>query len=166
MQPNRQKALELFDKAIETENEGIKFYEEVAAKVQDAKVRELFQTLAKAEHSHVSLIEGAKKDVKDLYSSHIWIGDFAGDIGKEIESIGRQTFPKLNDEIISAGALDALNLGIRVEKDSIAFYSNARDKITAPGVASLFSSLVHFETEHLLFLELLEKDIKRSTKPV
>ena len=164
MQPNREKALELFDKAIETENEGIKFYEEAAAKVQDAKAREIFQRLAKAEHSHVNLIEDAKKDVKDLYSSHIWIGDFAGDIGKEIETIGRQNFPKLKGEIISASALDALNMGIKVEKDSIAFYSNAKAKITAPGVASLFSSLIHFETEHLLFLELLVKDIKPSTK--
>ncbi|GAH44964.1 unnamed protein product, partial [marine sediment metagenome] len=81
-------------------------------------------------------------------------GDFVGEIGKEIEAIGRQYIPKLTDEIISASALDALNRGIKVEEDSIAFYSDAKTKVTDPGVANLFNILLLSERAHLLLFEL------------
>jgi rubrerythrin len=164
MQPHREEALKLFDKAMETENEGIKFYEEAAAKVQNAKAREIYLSLAEGERSHLHLIEGAKKDTRDLYSNHAWTGDFTGEIGKEIEAIGRQHLPELKGDIVSASAFDAVNMGIKVEQESIAFYSAAKDKISAPGVANLFSHLYHFETVHLLFLELLIKDFKPGAK--
>lgn len=164
MQPHREEALELFNKAMETETEGIKFYEEVAGKVQDVKAREIFQMLAKSEHRHVSLIEEAREGVRGMYSSDAWTGDFVSGVGKEIEAIGRFYLPKLKDGIIYASAFDALNLGIKVEQASIDFYSAAKTKVTAPGVANLFSTLSNFETVHLLLLELLVKDIKPGAK--
>ncbi len=154
MQPDREKALELFDKAIETEGEGIKVFEEIAAKTQDVKAREIFQMLAKAERRHLSLIENTKEDVRNTYSSYAWKGDFISEIGKEIEAIGRQYLPKLTDEIVSASALDAINIGIKVEQGSIAFYSDAKTKVTNPEVANLFNILLLSERAHLLLLEL------------
>jgi len=159
MKPSEEAALELFDKAMETEREGIEVYEEAAAKAQDVKAREIFQMLAEAERRHLSIIEITKEDVRHTYSSHAWKGDFVGEIGKEIEAIGRQYLPKSTDEIISASALDALNMGTKVEQDSIAFYSDAKTKVTAPGVANLFNILLLSERAHLLLFELLVKDI-------
>ena len=154
MKPSEKAALEVFDKAMETEREGIKVYEEAAAKAQDVKAREIFQMLAKAERSHLSLIELTKKDVGHTYSSYAWKGDFVSEIGKEIEAIGRQYLPKSTDEIVSASALDAINMGINVEQASIAFYSDANAKAIDPGVANLFNVLLASERMHLLFLEL------------
>ncbi|MFC1984573.1 ferritin family protein [Chloroflexota bacterium] len=154
MKPGEEAALEIFDKAMETEREGIKVYEEAAAKAQDVKAREIFQMLAKAECRHLSIIELTKEDVRRTYSSHTWKGDFVSEIGKEIEAIGRQYLPKSTDEIVSASALDAINMGMKVEQDSITFYSNAKTKVTDPGVANLFNILLASERVHLLFLEL------------
>ena len=154
MKPSEEAALELFDKAMETEREGIKVYEEAAAKAQDVKAREIFQMLAEAERKHLSIIEITKEDVRQTYSSHTWKGDFVSEIGKEIEAIGRQYLPKSTDEIVSAGALDSINMGIKVEEDSIAFYSDAKTKVADPGVANLFNILLASERVHLLFLEL------------
>jgi len=154
MQPGIETALELFSKAMETEREGIKFYEEAAAKAQDVKAREIFQMLAEAERRHLSIIEITKEDIRKTYSSHAWKGDFISEIGKEIEAIGRQYIPKSTDETVSASVLDALNIGIKVEQDSIAFYSDAKTKVTDPGVASLFNILLLSERAHLLLLEL------------
>ena len=154
MKPSEEAALEIFDKAMETEREGIKVYEEAAAKAQDVKAREIFQMLAEAEHRHLSIIELTKEDVRHTYSSHTWKGDFVSEIGKEIEAIGRQYIPKSTDEIVSASALDAINMGIKVEEDSIAFYSDAKAKGIDPGVANLFNILLASERAHLLFLEL------------
>ncbi len=154
MKPSEEKALELFDKAMETESEGIEVYEEAAAKAQDVKAREIFQMLAEAERRHLSLIENTKEAVRNTYSSYVWKGNFISEIGKEIEAIGRQYLPKLTDEIVSASALDAINIGIKVEQASIAFYSDAKTKVTDPGVANLFNILLASERVHLLFLEL------------
>ena len=159
MKPSEEKALELFDKAMETESEGIKVYEEAAAKAQDVKAREIFQMLAEAERRHLSIIEITKEDVRKTYSAHAWKGDFISEVGKEIEAIGRQYLPKLTDEIVSASALDALNMGIKVEQTSIAFYSDAKTKITDPSVASLFNILLRSERAHLSLLELNKNDI-------
>jgi len=159
MKPGRETALELFDKAMVTEREGIKVYEEAAAKAQDIKVREIFQMLAEAERKHLSDIEKAKEADRHLYSSHDWKGDFVSEIGKEIEAIGRQYLPKSTDEIVSASALDAINMGIKLEQDSIAFYTDAKTKVTDPGVASLFSSLRTTERVHLFLLELVKDRI-------
>jgi len=154
MKPGEEAALELFSKAMETEREGIKFYEEAAAKAQDVKAREIFQMLAEAECRHLSIIEITKEDVRKTYSAHAWKGDFISEVGKEIEAIGRQYLPKLTDEIVSASALDAINTGIKVEQDSIAFYSDAKTKVADPGVANLFNILLLSERAHLLLLEL------------
>ena len=159
MQPDREKQLGVFDKAMETESEGIKVYEEAAAKAEDIKVREIFQMLAEAERRHLDIIEITKKDVRNLYSSHAWKGDFISEIGKEIEAIGRQYIPKLTDEVVSASALDAINIGIKVEQDSIAFYSAAKTKVTNPEVANLFNTLLLSERTHLLLLELNRSSI-------
>ena len=165
MQSRRETALEIFDKAMETEREGIKVYEEAAAKVQDVKARAIFRMLAKAEHEHLSNIGKIKEDDRYVYSSYAWKGDFVSEIGKEIEAIGRQHLPKSTDEIISVSALDAINRGIKLEEDSIAFYSDAKTKLTDPGAATLFGILLTTERVHLFLLEL-EKDIIAGIKRI
>ncbi len=164
MQPDREKSLELFDKAMETESEGIKVYEEAAAKAQDVKAREIFQMLTEAERDHYSLIENTKESVRNSYSSHAWKGDFILKIGKQIEAIGRQYLPKFTDEIVSASALDAINMGIKVEQDSIAFYYYAKTKVTDPAVFNLYNILLTSESVHLFLLELLQRDIITGAK--
>ena len=155
MQSGKETALELFDKAMETEREGIKFYEKAAAKAQDVKAREIFQMLAESERRHINIIEITKESVRTSYSAYDWKGsDVVSEIGKEIEVIGRQYIPKSADEVVSASELDAINTGIEVEQASITFYSDAKAKVTNPGVANLFNILLASERVHLLFLEL------------
>ena len=120
--------------------------------------------LAKAERRHLSIIEITKEDVRHTYSSYTWKdGGFVSEVGKEIEAIGRQYLPKSTDEIISASALDAINTGIKVEEDSIAFYSDAKTKLTDPGAATFFGLLLTIERVHLFLFEL-EKDIITGAK--
>ena len=157
MKRRTEELLTLFDKAMETESEGIKFYEEAAAKSQDAKARDIFQMLARAEHNHYSFIEDAKESVGKIYS-HDWKGNFISDIAKEIEAIGRQYIPALKTETISANALEAINMGIKLEQDSIAFYSYAKTRVTEPAVFNMYNLLLTAETTHLLFLDLAKGD--------
>ena len=154
MQPSDKETIQIFDKAMETEREGIDVYEEAAAKTQDTKAREIFQMLAETERDHLNIIAITKEEVRHTYSDYKWKGSFVPKVGKEIEAIGRQYIPRLVDETISASALDAINIGMKVEENSIAFYSDAKGRVTDPGVANLFNILLASERKHLLLLEL------------
>lgn len=147
-------AMRILDRAVETEREGIRLYEGAAATVQDAKAKELLLMLANAERHHIRAIEETRKDVQYTYSTHAWKGDFSSELGDEIEAIGRQYLPKSTDEMISASALDAIDAGIKLERDSIAFYLDAQDRVSNTGLAYLFNLLLSKERLHLLLLEL------------
>ncbi|MFC1899838.1 ferritin family protein [Chloroflexota bacterium] len=154
MKQSEQSILDIFDHAMQTESEGIRVYEDAIAKAQDDKAKEIFQMLATAEHRHLSLIKATREEVKATYTTHLWKGDFISDIGKEIETIGRLYIPKITEETISAGELDAIDMGIKVEQASIDFYTDAKNKMEDPGVANLFNILVGAERMHLLLLEM------------
>ncbi len=146
--------LRILDQAIETEREGIRIYEGAAGVVEDAKAKELFDMLADAERHHILALEETKRDISYFYSSHAWKGDFSSELGDEIEAIGRQYLPRSSDEIVSASALDAIDAGIKVERDSIAFYSDAQSRVTNTGLGYLFKLLTTKERTHLFLLEL------------
>ena len=153
-----EKAVELLDQAMETEREGLKAYEEAASKARDPEAKKIFEMLAEAEREHIRVIQDAKEADKYTYASHDWKGQFVSEIGKEIEAIGRQDIPIATDEAASATALEAINMGIKMEQTSIAFYADAQTKVSDLGVANLFGSLLSTERIHLFLLEL-RKDI-------
>lgn len=153
MSSDIEKAVALFDKAIETEQEGIKVYTEAAAKVKDTRAKEIFKLLAEAERGHVRQIQNAKAADIETYSSYDWKGSFVTKVNKEIEDIGRLKVPKVTDEVADATALDAINIGIQLEKDAIEFYTNAREQVSDIGVGNLFASILSTERVHLFLLE-------------
>jgi rubrerythrin len=152
----------LYDKAMETERDGMKFYEEAAAKVKDPEAKAIFKMLAAAERGHLKQIEGAKAATIRTYSTHDWKGGFVAELGKEIEAIGRLELPKITDKTESATVLDAVNTGIKLEEASIAFYTNARAQVSDIGVGNLFGSLVLTERVHLFLLQVQKDAITKA----
>ena len=148
------KASAIFDKALETEREGCRIYTEAAAKVKDPGAKEIFEILAKAEAGHIKQIEEAKGADLSIYSSREWKGNFSTELAKEIENIGRLVVPKLTDEVADATALEAVDIGIELEKAGIEFYSNAREQLSDIGAGNFFGSLLATERTHLLLLEM------------
>ena len=57
-----------------------------------------------------------------------------------------------------------VRMGIKVEQDSIDFYSDAKTKVTDPAVFNLYNVLLTSEDVHLFLLELLERDIISGSK--
>ena len=148
------KASAIFDKALETEKEGLRVYKEAASKVKDAGAKEIFQMLARAEAIHIKQIEEARGADLSIYSSREWKGNFNAELSKEIENIGRLIVPKITDEAVDATALEAIDIGIKLEKAGIEFYSNARDQLSDVGAGNFFGSLLATERTHLLLLEM------------
>jgi rubrerythrin len=148
------KASAIFDKALETEKEGLRIYKEAAEKVKDEGAKEIFTILAKAEAGHVKQIEEAKGADLSIYASREWKGNFSAELAKDIENVGRLVVPKLTDEVADATALEAVDIGIKLEKAGIEFYSRARDQLNDIGAANFFGSLLATERTHLLLLEM------------
>lgn len=148
------KASAIFDKALETEKEGLRIYKEAASKVKDEGAKEIFTILAKAEAGHIKQIEEAKGADLAIYSSREWKGKFSAELAKDIENVGRLVVPKLTDEVADATALEAIDIGIKLEKAGIEFYSRARDQLSDIGAGNFFGSLLATERTHLLLLEM------------
>ena len=154
MSSDLERASAILDKAIETEQEGLRVYEEAAAKVKDAEAKEIFEMLARAERGHIKMIEEVKAGDTAVYSKHEWKGNFKTEITQEIEKIGRLVLPEVANKAVDATALEAIDIGIKLEKVSIEFYTNAREQISEIGAGNLFGMLISAERTHLFFLEM------------
>jgi rubrerythrin len=154
MTSDLEKATAILDKAIETDQEGLRVYEEAAAKVKDAEAKEIFEMLARAERGHIKMIEDVKAGDMAVWSSHDWKGNFKSEITEEIEKIGRLVVPEVGDDKVDATALESIDIGIKLEKDAIEFYSNAREQISEIGAGNFFGMLISTERTHLFFLEM------------
>jgi len=144
----------ILDKAIETEQEGLKVYEEAIGKVKDPEAKEIFEMLARAERGHIKMIQEVKDADAEVYSRHDWQGNFKTEITQEIERIGRLVVPEVGDKAVDATALEAIDIGLKLEKAAIEFYTNAREQISEIGVGNLFGMLISAERTHLFFLEM------------
>jgi rubrerythrin len=154
MSSDLEKVRAILDKAIETEQEGLKVYEEAIAKVKDPEAKEIFELLARAERGHIEMIEEVKAAEIATYSNHEWQGNFKTEITREIEEIGRLVVPEIGDKAVDATALEAIDIGIELEKKSIEFYTNAREQISELGTGNLFGMLISAERTHQFFLEI------------
>ncbi len=154
MSSDIEKATAIFDRALETELEGLRVYEEAEAKVTDPGAKEIFALLARAERGHVAQIEEAKGADLSIFAKRDWKGNFTAEFDKEFASIGRLVVPEVPDEAVDMTALEAIDTGIKLEKAAIEFYSNAREQVSDVGVGNFFGSLLATERMHLVLLEL------------
>jgi len=107
-------AKEAFKVAHKLESEGISFYKKVINMVKDPKVKEVLLYLLGEEEDHLQLFEQMveREDPEAL--------DDSGDDILDILDTGVFTFPK--DEALTTDLDRALQLGINIEKRSLAFY--------------------------------------------
>ncbi len=144
----------ILDRAIETEQEGLRVYEEAIAKVKDPEAKEIFEMLAKAERGHIKMIQEVKDADAEVYAKHDWQGNFKTEITEEIERIGRLVVPEVGDKAVDATALEAIDIGLKLEKAAIEFYTHAREQVSEIGAGNLFGMLISAERTHMFFLEM------------
>ncbi|KYK34447.1 MAG: ferritin family protein [Theionarchaea archaeon] len=119
--------------ALELERKGFTFYSEAAKKTENETGKKMFSQLAKEEEEHIGKI---KKMFSNLYPQN-----------------NHKEIPLFNAEISEySGEIDAIRIGIDMEKKSIEFYKNR----AKGNLKSLFNELIEFEKEHL---ELLQAEL-------
>ncbi len=145
---------EAFKVAINLEREGLKFYTGVAKNTKDEKRRRVFLKLAEDEKVHLELFKKLDEESP------------SGPVGrpKEIDDeiltylnslIDTGVFKRAKErprDLKSLKDVDALQVGIQAEKDSILFYQEAHKNSVTPSGKKAFKRLIGEEKKHLIIL--------------
>jgi len=133
---------EVLDFAIKGEIESAKFYKGLAAKMEKAWMREVFEHFAKEEEGHQKKLEGVKSG-KYLEPSKAKILDLKiGDYLVDIE-------PKLD-----MGYQEALILAMKKEKKAFKLYTQLSELADSAELKATFAALAQEEAKHKLRFEV------------
>lgn len=129
--------IETTEYAINSETEGIRFYQIMAERFKNQNGYEIFESLAKQEEEHIdylknllSYLKGEKNTFENLKKL-------------ENESIEWNEFSGENNMIISS-----FSVGMGLESDAINFYKKAAEKCSDENAKSLFKELIYWEEFH------------------
>lgn len=146
-------ALKAIETAIQIEKDGLAFYTEAAKQISDPNGKKMFQSLARDEAAHLRLFETVRES---LPKEGHWPSP------EQVAAISQGTFdhPPIfprGEETKAAEVpereLTALRRGIQAEEDSIAFYSQQRDKTDDPDGKAMYAYLIEQEEGHRTILQ-------------
>ncbi len=151
-----EESVKILQKAMDIEEFGYDYYTKLRNAVKDKQGEALLVYLANAEKEHKERLGGMLNQLGGKAREteiDTLIADILMDEG--MERIFRGLMEK--SELEKVDAIEAVKLGIDVEKKSIGFYSANAKKSHEPNIATLFIELSSIEKEHL---ELLEENLR------
>ena len=133
---------DILDFAIANEIEAHKFYTDLAAKMNNRTMKQVFLDFAAEEQTHKKLLEDAKAGRKVLLSrekvANLKIAEF---------TVAVEPAPNMDFK-------DALILAMQKEKKAFHLYSSLAHVVEDKAAAELFGSLAQQEAKHKLRFEL------------
>lgn len=142
-------AEEIVEIGIQIEINGKDFYDVVAKKSKDKKAKEIFKYLSGEELKHIGVFRDILGAVKQYYPKEAYPQEYfaymnsiaSGHIFTQKDK-GKETAKSVKNEI------EAVNLGIRFEKESIIFYEEMKKIIPEKEIKPL-EGLIREEEKHL-----------------
>ncbi len=149
---------EIVEIGIQIEINGKDFYDGVVKKSKDKKAKELFKYLAEQEGKHIEVFRNILGTVKQYHPKEAYPQEYfaymnsiaSGHIFTQKDK-GKETAKSVKNEI------EAVNMGIRFEKESIIFYEEMK-KIMPEENVKVLEDLIGEEQKHLADLTNI-KDI-------
>ena len=157
-------AAEVFEIAIQIEENGRKFYEKAQEKIADPEIRAVFDYLAVEEVKHKMKFEELKAKLPEsAKESKVW--DPEDETGRYLKMMADMHVFRSEADLerrigsIGSGA-EALNLAIQFEKDSIVFFLAVQEETDENQGKKLIGQLVKEEQGHLKKLSLQLRKLK------
>ena len=121
-------ANEFISIAIGIERRGIVFYDIMTKSTESDATREMFQRLADMEREHIKTFEGMLQDPGSQRPAESYLGEYAAYLQALVDS-AVFTDDMITSELATQADSDieAMELAISAEKDSILFYYEMRD---------------------------------------
>jgi len=150
---------ELVNIAIGIERRGIAFYDIMTKSTRNAATRDVFQYLADVEREHAQIFQNMLAEADKYQIPETYAGEYGAYLQALVDSavftddfVTSEMATKANSDI------EALELAISAEKDSILFYHGLKE-IMPQGVQPTVNKIISEERSHLRQLSELKKKL-------
>lgn len=150
---------EIVEIGIEKEKKRRDFYAIAADTFKDNKeLADLFGRLRDWEEAHIVKFQ----EIRDMISKAQYTESYAGETEAYMQALVQSDLysditPERFGDIVKTPA-DALDMGIRFEKDAILFF-NGLDRFVSDDVKDITRQLIEEEQQHMLYLFNLKKEM-------
>ncbi len=163
--------LECVELAINMEEEGLRFYQLAAGRVDDGGLRDLLLMLKDKEYNHINTFRGLYTDMaarRGETDAGLYLVD--PEISAYFRAFVESTvFPVKGaaEEALRkvAGPVDILRLGMQVEKDSILFYQDLLHQKNFPEATEILSRIIGEERRHFQDLHRMWRKLSAGKGP-
>ena len=158
-------ANEVFEIGIEIEKNGKVFYQEAAKIATDEAIRKLFSELSEWEDSHVELFKKMRSELPDRIKEDTLLdpdSEYRDYLQAAADShvFARSTdISKLVAQCTSS--LEALDLAMRFEKDSVVFYTTIKNAASAKFGGENIDTLIDEELKHIALLSKSQQELEK-----
>ncbi|ADQ14247.1 ferritin family protein [Halanaerobium hydrogeniformans] len=146
--------MDIYEFAINFEQENRAFYEEFAEKCSHTSLKSVFLNLADEERKHENIIR-QMRDNKELDSVE---SDILPKAKEAFEAISKD-LPE--NEIFDTEQVDVYRKAIAVEEKSIEFYTEQAEKATDPETKAAFERLAEEEKKHEKIMRNITEMVNR-----
>ncbi len=144
--------MDIFEFALQMEQEGMDLYLEVAEKGQDAGIKKIFGILAADEKKHQDVIRRMRDCAPDVEETEVL--SKAKNIFAEMKDKGDKIDTSLPQAELYRKARD-------IETRSVKFYEEKAEEEKSPGKKRIFKALAGEEKKHLFLMDNLAEFISR-----
>jgi rubrerythrin len=152
---------ELLEIAIGIEKNGMAFYQALARKTGNRDVKDVYNYLAGEEKKHLDTFQGMSNSLGQAKPPETYTDEYMLYLKSLVDSAvfsnvteAQQKAAKVCNEI------EALDIGIQAEKDSILFYIELQDLVKKPDRKVVLNTLDE-EKKHLRQLSELKRELQR-----
>lgn len=152
-------AAEAIDMGIEKEKKRRDFYETVAKKFNDKKMKALFQRLRDWEETHIKKFTQIRDSVEESETTGSYEGEFAAYMKAAVDDLlYKQVSPAHFAKNVTT-PLSAIRYGMSFERDAILFFGELL-RFMEPHHKDEIEALIAEERKHLMYLAELRKEYK------
>lgn len=150
---------EVVEIGIQIEKNGKDFYNALVKKAKNKDAMKIFNYLAKEEEKHIAVFQG----IFDSVSKYEPPESYPGEYFAYMNALAAEyVFTQANKGAETAGSVksdsDAVDLGIKFEKDSIIFYEGTK-KVVPDYDSKVIDELIIQEQDHLRILMGLKRNL-------
>jgi len=150
---------ELINIAVGIERRGIAFYDIMAKSTENATTRDVFQHLADMEREHVQIFQGMLAEAGKYQISGTYTEEYSAYLQALVDSTVFSDDMVTSEMATQADSdIEALELAIGAEKDSILFYYEMKELMPQRAQATV-NKIITEEKSHLRQLSELKKKL-------
>ncbi len=150
---------ELVNIAIGIERRGIAFYDVMARSAENEQLRDVFRCLVDMEHQHLQTFQDMLAETGEIAPPEAYTGEQAAYLEALIDSAAF-TDDAITSEMVTRvdSDIEAVTMAIGLEKDSILFYYQMKDLMSAR-TQTMLDKIIAEEKSHLRDISRVKKQV-------